>query len=66
VEGLELGVIKDKVAGWLRGDHAAGMKFASVWNEIRAERGEDMIEEKEDEVDDSAVTAGAEQEISWS
>lgn len=45
---------------WLRGDQATGMKFVSVWNESRAERGEDMIEEKEEKFDDPAGTADVE------
>jgi hypothetical protein len=32
----------------VRGDHGIGMKFVSVWNEIRPVRGEEMIEENID------------------
>jgi len=57
---FELGVIRDSGAAGslvcLRGDHETGMKFVSAWNEIRDERGEDMIEVKE-EVDNLADTA---------
>jgi hypothetical protein len=65
MDEFELGVTRDEAAGsviLLRGDHATGMKFVNVWNEIRAERGEDMIEEKEEEDDDPAGTADAERE----
>jgi len=47
---------------WLRGDHGTGMKFVSVRKEIRAVREEDMIEEKEEEVDDGAETTDTEGE----
>ena len=63
IDEFELGVITDGGAAdslvRLRGDHETGMKFVSVWNEIRDERGEDMIEEK-DEVDNPAETAETE------